>query len=1650
MRMNAQVVCCLAVLLFLASSLRTRAQSPARITQPIDESQVATLRGNTRPEANSKNDRGAVADSFDVEHILLLLQRSPEQEQELDKLIDELNDRTSPSFHNWLTAAEFGQRFGVAPQDIDNITNWLESHGFRVNRVYPNQILIDFSGTAGQIRDAFHTEIHQLEVNGEPHVSNMSDPRIPVALAPVVKGIFSLNDFKPHPMMINRTANPLYTFAGCAFSTDFPTEPGTCYAVTPQDEQVIYNLTPLYPAPGNSDGGGKVAGQGVNVAVVEDSDTYNYPGDWNTFRSTFGLASAYPFGTYTESHPGGCTDPGTNGDDGEAAIDVEEVTAFAPNANVYLISCPSTTFTFGGQIALQNLINEPSSGPYSVPGGIGIISVSYGACEAATGAGGNATFYDTYQQAVSEGVSVFVASGDELATSCGDEFSNYPHYSVASVSVSGWASTPYNVAVGATDFEDTYNSQDASPTVPLSTYWNSTNTASYGSAKSYIPEIPWNNSCASVLIGEYARGSFNTYGVSGTGVCNTSPYSTTSSYEDDSMIGSSGGPSNCATGSAGLDQTDYLITAPYCQGYAKPSWQSVLGNPADGVRDLPDVSLFGSNGPWGHYAIFCWSDPSYTSDGAASCGGAPSTWSGFGGTSLAAPSFAAIQALINEKTREAWGNVNTMYYAIANTEYGASGNSSCNSNKSPDTSNDGVCSFYDITQGDIDAACRYNGTVLEDHCYKPSTNGVLSTDNVTGATVINGGTGYSAPTCTIAAPSNLSPYLAPTGATLWAGGTQATCTATVSSTSTTAKYTLTIESATAGGEPMTVGPQTYTLTGASTTAIATNLASSIDGSSTVATATSSGATVTITAKTAGYAGNFNVTWGTGFLSGEAYVENVDTTLGQGPNYVSGITITAAGSGYGPDTPITLTDGAGTGAIAVANTTPGTAAQSYQPAFGATPGWDFATGIGSVNAANLVNNWPSPPPAPTLISATVVSPTEIDLAWTNPTGSNATGNSVLRCTGSSCTPTTAIASLSATSTSYQDKSVSSLTSYTYLIQATNTWGSTNSNSLNATTPASNLPPSIVSVTPSSGSGLGPQTFSFVYSDPNGFTYLNTVQALFSATGSSSNSCWFRYLPAINGLYLMNDAGTTWLGPMTPGSAGTLLNTQCTVNVGSSSASGSGNNLSLNLAITFSSSFAGNQSTWMKADDNGGQTSSWQIPGSWSIPPAVNQPPSVVSVTPNSGSGLGPQTFNFVYSDPNGFSYLNTVQALFSVTGSGASACWALYVQPTNNLYLMNDAGTSWTGPMNPGTAGTLQNSQCSVNLDNSSASRSGNNLTLNLAITFNSSFAGNQSIRMKADDNGGQTSGWQIPGSWSIPPAVNQPPSVVSVTPNSGNGLGPKAFSFSYSDPNGFNYLNTVQALFSATGSGANSCWLRYVPSLNNLYMMNDAGSSWIGPMNLGTAGTLQNSQCGINVGSSSVSESGNNLTLNLAITFTSSFAGTQSTWMKADDNGGQTSGWQVPGSWSIPPAVNQPPSVVSVTPSSGSGLGPQTFSFVYSDPNGFNYLNTVQALFSVTGSGANACWALYVQPTNNLYLMNDAGTSWTGPMNPGTAGTLQNSQCSVNLGSSSALGSGNNLTLNLAITFNSSFAGSQSTWMKADDNGGQTSGWQIPGSWSVP
>jgi subtilase family serine protease len=407
-----------------------------------------------------------------------------------------------------------------------------------------------------------------------------------------------------------------------------PDTQGSKYWVTPPDLATIYNFNPAF----NAD----ISGQGQTIYVIEDSDLYT-ANDWSTFRAGFGL-SGYSGASLTTIHPGNCTDPGVGSGDGEAIIDTEYASAAAPSAAAIVVArCAATGSTGGVLIAVQNVVN--AANPPA------IVSISYGECEAASGATLNAAFYTAYQTGVAGGMSIFVSAGDQASSGCERALTAYH-----GIGVNGHASTPYNVAVGGTDFSDTYSGTN-------STYWNSTNTSSNGSAKSYIPEIPWNTTCGSQLFATY-EGYSTTYGTNG--FCNSNFVATTNNGKYLEDWGGSGGPSACATGTPTV--TD--VVSGTCAGYAKPSWQSgVVGIPNDGVRDLPDVSLFASFGPWNHGYVICFSD---VGNKGTSCDGTTSGWSyDWGGTSFASPIMAGVQALINQRMGEKQGNPNYRLYQLA-------------------------------------------------------------------------------------------------------------------------------------------------------------------------------------------------------------------------------------------------------------------------------------------------------------------------------------------------------------------------------------------------------------------------------------------------------------------------------------------------------------------------------------------------------------------------------------------------------------------------------------------------------------------------------------------------------------------------------------------------------------------------------------------------------------------------------------------------------------------------------------------------------------------------------------------------------------------------------------------------------------------------
>jgi subtilase family serine protease len=618
------------------------AQGPL-ITQLVDEARLTRLWGNTHPLARSEFDLGTAPATLPMERMLLVLKRSAAQEASLRKLLDDQQDKASPNYHHWLTPKEFGEQFGARDSDMQTITSWLQSHGFHVGSTKGRTVL-EFSGTASQVQEAFHTTIHKYIVNGEQHWANASDPMIPSALTGAVAGVASLNNFPRKAMNKALGGLKLDKSTGKLFG-DNPqvTEPGQCtpanecYGLGPYDFATIYNVAPLW----NSG----IDGTGVTIAISGETDIQKT--DVEAFRSVFGLPANDPVFVYNGP------DPGIQGDESEADIDVQWSGAVAKGATIDFVISQSTETTSGVDLSAVYIVDQDLAP---------IMSESYGECELGLGTAGNQFYNALWQQAAAEGITVFISAGDAGSAGCDNFNAQPPAPAEFGLQASGYASTPYNVAVGGTDFNDFSNSTQ---------YWSSTNqSGTLQSALSYIPETTWNDSCTNSIFGTLG---FSTNPETN---CNNSRL-----VNFVNVTGGSGGVSACTTPSG---QTP----ASCAGGYPRPSWQTGKGTFSnDGKRDLPDVSLFASNGFVGEVYLVCEADIGF--------GCQYGNYAGFGGTSVSSPAFAGIMALVDQQYGRQ-GNANYIFYKLAQKS-----GASCTSSASEATS----CIFNDVTVGTNAGPC---------------------------------------------------------------------------------------------------------------------------------------------------------------------------------------------------------------------------------------------------------------------------------------------------------------------------------------------------------------------------------------------------------------------------------------------------------------------------------------------------------------------------------------------------------------------------------------------------------------------------------------------------------------------------------------------------------------------------------------------------------------------------------------------------------------------------------------------------------------------------------------------------------------------------------------------------------------------------------
>jgi Pro-kumamolisin, activation domain/Bacterial Ig-like domain (group 3) len=471
--------------------------SQSRIAHEISLEARTNVEGSSPHQLLTKSiETGRVSPNQNLGRMVLLLAPTKEQEAAAKKLVAAQHDAASPSFHHWLTPAEFGQQFGIADADAAEVKSWLESQGLTVHSVAQSRRFVVFSGNVAQVEHAFDTEMHSYTYSGQPYISNSSDIQIPSVLRSVVQGVVRLHSDPAKPQLVLGKKVPFQKKPG-----QFTFGDGSHY-LTPADFAKIYNVQPLYDA--------GIDGTGQTIAIVGRSniDIQNV----RDFRTVLGLAANDPQIIVNGD------DPGQTGDATEAMLDVTWSGAVAPGAQIKFVVSQSN-FADGVDVSAAYIVDN-NLAP--------VMSTSYGQCELSLGPIENAFFNSLWLQAAAQGITSFVSAGDNGGAGCDAPGAGY--YSSGNLAVNGIASTPYNVAVGGTQFDDTTNPD---------TYWStSTDPVTGASALSYIPERIWNES--------------------------------SNDPNDVSLYAGSGGVSSL---------------------YPKPDWQIATGVPNDGARDLPDISL---------------------------------------------------------------------------------------------------------------------------------------------------------------------------------------------------------------------------------------------------------------------------------------------------------------------------------------------------------------------------------------------------------------------------------------------------------------------------------------------------------------------------------------------------------------------------------------------------------------------------------------------------------------------------------------------------------------------------------------------------------------------------------------------------------------------------------------------------------------------------------------------------------------------------------------------------------------------------------------------------------------------------------------------------------------------------------------------------
>jgi Pro-kumamolisin, activation domain/Bacterial Ig-like domain (group 3) len=721
----------------MVAAVSTNAHPVARVTGRVDNSQRSVIRGHVPSVITRSTDLGRLPGDTQMRHMMLVLKASFEQENELQKLIDQQHDKRTVNHHQWLTPEEFGEKFGVDDSDIAQVKSWLEAQGLSVEKVGKGKRIIQFSGTSGQVENAFRTEMHYFRTpSGKTHISANSDLYVPTALKPVIAGLHGTNNFFQHPHMVGKTTlkskikttKRKWTFGALTSANTI---------VGPNDFATIYNTKPLLQA--------GINGAGVKIGIIGQSDILM--SDVQTYRAMFNL----PVNNPNFISPG--EDAGVSpGDDSESDLDVEIAGGMAPGATVDFVPGASTLTIAGVDLSLMYMVENNTDD---------IISSSYGGCEAEDTAAYLAFYLAMSEQGAAQGQTLMVASGDSGPSECDSSSNNSESHGYAVGDNDGNA---YVLSIGGTQFDEGgYVSPNYSGT---STFWTPGNGNGLASAVSYIPEEPWNEAAASgwpdqgeIWASNGGVGSaFQTpaFQTNGSGAIPGLPtpsqgdpyigYKIGSFTLSGTNTGYSGTATVTITGGNCTSPTQYYCNFTNAQATAAVSSGKVtltLTNPGQGYVTAPTVTINGtcttncatatanlvSNadpatpivpGPHRYQPDIAFNaavghDPTaYCSEGVCEIdsNGNPLDVGLVGGTSVAAPSYAGVQALVNQYNGGRQGMPGYVLYGLAAQQATTPGWAACASNpNTPATLPASNCVFNDMVMGNTNiCSSSGNGT----------------------------------------------------------------------------------------------------------------------------------------------------------------------------------------------------------------------------------------------------------------------------------------------------------------------------------------------------------------------------------------------------------------------------------------------------------------------------------------------------------------------------------------------------------------------------------------------------------------------------------------------------------------------------------------------------------------------------------------------------------------------------------------------------------------------------------------------------------------------------------------------------------------------------------------------------------------------------